>query len=244
MNFSQDELADMVLIMGECSTNSLLASRVYKQKYPERRAPHPSAFKRVINRFSTMKCVSYGQRIKQKPILNEVNQMGVMTAVVEDPHRSVRDISRLLNISKSSVGRIIKMHKFHPYRIQLHQALNADDFDRRRTFCEWAFDKINTDANFFNMVLFSDESTFHKNGHVNRHNLHYYADENPHFMRQVDAQHRWSINVWAGILGQRIIGPYFFDGPLTGERYLHFLSNYLPELLEDVPLNVRGHFCI
>lgn len=39
------------------------------------------------------------------------------------------------------------------------------------------------DVNLFNnMVLFSDESTFHKNKHANRHSLHDYADENAYTM--------------------------------------------------------------
>lgn len=239
MNFSEDELADMVLVLGECYNNSLLACRVYKQKYPERRAPQVSAFKRVLDRFLTKKVVHYQKNTRQQPILNEDNQLQVMAAVVEDPHRSVRDISRLLNISKTSVSRIIIKHKFHPYHVELHQALYEHDFEQRIRFCEWASEKINIDFNFFNNVMFSDESTFHRNGHINRHNLHFYADENPHLIRQVDAQHRWSINVWAGIVGERVIGPYFFNRTLTIEIYLDFLSNILPELLEDVPLNIR-----
>lgn len=57
-------------------------------------------------------------------------------------------------------------------------------------------------------------------------------------MRQ-NAQDRWSLNVWGGILGNFVIGPYFFDGTLTGQNYLLFLQNNLPELLEDVPIQTR-----
>lgn len=255
MNYSENELADMVLIMGECLKNSLLASRVYKERYPQRRAPQPSAFARLLERFSTTKCVKYKTIVKPKPTLTEYNELQVMAAVVENPRRSLKDISSVVNISKTSVRRVLKKYKFHPYRIQLHQLLNADDFRMRRNFCEWAVERIDANPFFFNMVLFSDESTFHKNGHVNRHNMHYYSDENPHIMRQVDAQHRWSVNVWAGILGERIIGPYFFGGSLTGAMYLNFLQNDLPELLENVPLHTRRnlwiqhdgappHFCV
>lgn len=48
---------------------------------------------------------------------------------------------------------------------------------------------------------------------------------------------RWSLNCWAGILGTRLIGPYFFDGPaLNGPRYLQFLQQDLDDLMENVPL--------
>jgi hypothetical protein len=51
----------------------------------------------------------------------------------------------------------------------------------------------------------------------------------------------FSVNVWCGIIGNRLIGPHFFQGTLTGAKYLAFLRKVLPGLLEDVPLNVRRH---
>ena len=47
------------------------------------------------------------------------------------------------------------------------------------------------------------------------------------------------MNAWAGILGDRMIGPHIFPGHLTGEAYSAFLDLTLPQLLEDVPLNIR-----
>lgn len=87
-------------------------------------------------------------------------------------------------------------------------------------------------------MLFSDESTFHKNGFVNRHNFHYYSTENPNIIR-THSQERWSVNVWGGIIGDHVIGPYFFEGNLNGLMYLDFLSNHLPTLLENISLAVR-----
>ena len=49
------------------------------------------------------------------------------------------------------------------------------------------------------------------------------------------------MNVWAGILADRIIRPHVFPGLLTGNMYsaLKFLEWTLPELLEDVPFDIR-----
>lgn len=49
----------------------------------------------------------------------------------------------------------------------------------------------------------------------------------------------FSVNVWCGIIGNSLIGPHFFQGTLTGAKYLEFLRNVLPGLMEDVPLNIR-----
>ena len=58
-------------------------------------------------------------------------------------------------------------------------------------------------------------------------------------MKTVPFQHPWSVNCWYGIVGDHVIGPYFFEGRLTGQVYANFLQNVLPQLMEDVPLNVR-----
>lgn len=51
-------------------------------------------------------------------------------------------------------------------------------------------------------------------------------------------QHRFSINVWCGIIGDFIVGPYLFRGQLTGTGCREFLGE-LSLLLEDVALAKR-----
>ncbi|GFW05831.1 uncharacterized protein TNCV_603031 [Trichonephila clavipes] len=44
---------------------------------------------------------------------------------------------------------------------------------------------------------------------------------------------RFLVNVWAGILGDHLIGPYILPDRLNGPRYLIFLEQVLPELLDS-----------
>ncbi|KAJ8949780.1 hypothetical protein NQ318_019010 [Aromia moschata] len=60
--------------------------------------------------------------------------------------------------------------------------------------------------------------------------------ENPHCMMEANIQYPEKVNVWAGIINSQIIGPYFFDGTLTGARYLDFLQNVLVPELENLDL--------
>ncbi|EZA59714.1 hypothetical protein X777_16514 [Ooceraea biroi] len=69
--------------------------------------------------------------------------------------------------------------------------------------------------------------------------MHYWSVENPRWLRQVERQRPWSLNVWCGVLHNRIIGPFFIDGTLNGQKYADFLSQQLPNLLEEVPLETR-----
>ncbi|KAJ8959811.1 hypothetical protein NQ318_011543 [Aromia moschata] len=44
-------------------------------------------------------------------------------------------------------------------------------------------------------------------------------------MRELHTQNPEKVNVWAGIIGENNIGPFFIDGNLNGETYLAQLQN-------------------
>lgn len=46
-------------------------------------------------------------------------------------------------------------------------------------------------------------------------------------------------SVWLGVLGDTIIGPYFYQGSLNAERYSNFLLTEFEDYLDDVVLEVR-----
>lgn len=99
-------------------------------------------------------------------------------------------------------------------------------------------ERYRADPHFLEKILWTDESTFKKDGYMNLHNLHEWHVENPHLMREDRSQYRFKVNMWTGILNGRIIGPFELPENLTSEAYLDFLQNHLPDLLEDVPLNI------
>lgn len=63
--------------------------------------------------------------------------------------------------------------------------------------------------------------------------------ENPRARKVCNYQERFSVNVWAGIVADVLVGPVFLPARLNGELYIHFLQEILPPLLEEVPLTVR-----
>ncbi|KAJ8914708.1 hypothetical protein NQ315_017417 [Exocentrus adspersus] len=136
-------------------------------------------------------------------------------------HACSREIRDEISISKSVVHRTLKKNNFHPYPPEHHQFLTEQDCQKRVQFCEF--------------MLFTDESSFANTGRENRHNYHHYADQNPRLMREDDHQHRFKVNVWAGICGEYVIGPHFLEGNLTGNGYLQFLQNDLLQLQRHIP---------
>ncbi|EFN68585.1 hypothetical protein EAG_00194, partial [Camponotus floridanus] len=55
-----------------------------------------------------------------------------------------------------------------------------------------------------------DESIFTRDGTFNTHNYHFWGNENPHQFRVRSFQHRFSINLWAGIHNNTIVSIYIF----------------------------------
>ncbi|KAJ8915523.1 hypothetical protein NQ315_012404 [Exocentrus adspersus] len=230
----------MVYAVGESDGNCFLAARTYTQKYHNRSHPDVRSLQNLKERFERTGSVSYEKKSRTPTVLNEENQLAISLAVVENPQVSVRVLSNDLNIKKSSISKCLQKNKFHPYQVQLHQELLENDFERRIHFCQWVHNVVAENEDFFKFVLFTDECTFHRNGFVNRHNFHYYDTQNPHIVQVNNHQHNGSINVWGGILHKYVIGPYIFQGSVTGEVFLNFLRNDFPRLIQHVPNFIKN----
>ncbi|KAJ4429110.1 hypothetical protein ANN_26111 [Periplaneta americana] len=130
---------------------------------------------------------------------------------------------------------MFRRQKWHPYKLQLIQALAENDIQSRIIFYNAVILCIQQQPDFIRQVLWSDESTFTNTGAVNWHNMVYWADRNPRWFHE---QIRWS-----GILGNSIIESLFLEDDLNGERFLDFLQTRLidGDLLKDVPLQLATH---
>jgi hypothetical protein len=107
-------------------------------------------------------------------------ELEILLMLEENPQLSCKKIEAETDISRSSINRITLRHKFHSYHLEMHQDLYGNDFHNRIHFSETILNLVNNDWYFMHTILFSDEATFKSNGSVNRHNMHYYATENPH----------------------------------------------------------------
>ena len=238
--FSNEEAYNMLAVYFESLQNAVIAEREYAVRYPEGRRHSRSVFKRLANRLretGNVQPVPLKNRARRSR--TEENVINVLACVTNDPHLSIREIARDLGLNYSLVNTILKEHKLHPYHVVLHQELKQADFDLRLDHSVWLKEMVDENPNFLSQILWTDEATFTSSGKVNLHNSHYWSETNPHWQREVNYQNRWSVNVWCGILNGEIIGPYFFEETLKGDRYLEFLINDLPILLENVSLQIR-----
>ncbi|KAJ8944596.1 hypothetical protein NQ318_006010 [Aromia moschata] len=164
-------------------------------------------------------------------LLNEAAQIGVLGQVAMAPITSLREVAQQTGLSHESVRKVLKLYKFHLYKLQITQELGNDDPDRRIQFCEIMTNRIIAQPLLKKNICFSDECTFYLNGKVNKRNCRYWSDFNPHIIREGHTQYPQIVNVWAGILGNTIIGPLFINENLNGEIYTEMLDRAIEPLI-------------
>lgn len=232
------EYRDMIMCYGEASSNSSEAQRIYRERYPLRQVPNVRTFIDVHRRLGEDGCfkkakVDTGAHRTRRTVANEE---AILQIVENNPRTSTRRISAAVpNVNRESVRQVLKEQLLHPFHFQKCHHLLEQDFLPRVQFCEWLQNK---GQNFLSLILFTDEAGFSRDGVLNIHNMHYWSDENPHHTVIRNHQYGFSINVWAGIIDNYLIGPFRLPGRLTGELYRNFLENELNTLLEDVPLDM------
>ncbi|KAF2903120.1 hypothetical protein ILUMI_03066 [Ignelater luminosus] len=125
-------------------------------------------------------------------------------AVAQMPRCSIKKQAATLNLSKSTVHTILKLHL---YKIQIVQALK-----RKITKLQSA-EYMLQNFNNFNSIMFSDETHFHVN--------------------EAQPLHSPKVIVWAAMSASEIIGPYFFEDwnqptvTVNAMHYREMLENFL-----------------
>lgn len=233
MNFSHQEKRDMIECYILCNKNAVQAAEEYFRRYFDRRQPSLPTYKRLYDNLG-----QYGSfvRPREKRGISEVSQINVLACVHQNSSTSTRQISTEAGPSQSTVCRTLRQHKFHPYKLSVCQTLHAGDEEQRIRFCNWFRNMCAADPRFVSKILWTDETRFTNCGMFNRHNEHIWSQENPFHVEQRRPQRKFGFNVWCGVLGSSILGPYIFENTLTGNRYLNFLQHSFQEILDDLNL--------
>jgi hypothetical protein len=165
----------------------------------------------------------------------ELTVEAVLAKFEETPCVSTRTVARGNEMpSSSSVWRILKESKFHPYKMESHQELKPQHQVSRVAHAVMMSEFISADPHYLNRLMFSDEAHFSLHGNVNCQNFRYWSKSNPHWYRE-HPLHSPRLTVWAAIGYPGIIGPIFFQENVTGERYLALLQNHFFPAAQALP---------
>jgi hypothetical protein len=116
------------------------------------------------------------------------------------------------------------------------QAITPNDRVSLKEFAVTLLQKLDEDNEFLRKIMFSDKATFHVSGKVNKQNVRIWGSEQPHATVE-HIRDSPKVNVWCGLLHNRLIGPFFFaEATVTSRNYLDMLENFVhPQLQELQP---------
>lgn len=232
-NFTNEDYLNLILLHGECNKVVDRTIRLFIERFPDRPRPTRDTINRTMTNLRNVGSFVKKTIHREKSVVeDENNEITVLAYFCVNPQNSLKDAEIDLGLSQSSVWRILKKHKMHPYKFNRVQHLKETDFVRRTEFCEAMMIRFQENENFLDCIIWTDESKFTKNGSFNRHNSHYWDEENNHHFRQWNFQETWSFNVFCAIKNNAILDVHIYDETLTGkiEHYtcLHYLKNVLP----------------
>lgn len=116
------------------------------------------------------------------------------------------------------------------FKAQLLHDLKPEDYARRVQFCEDELARTQANPSHLQFLVFTDESLFHLDGHVNKQNYRLWSAMNLNWSTE-HAVHSSKVVVWCGIWREGVVGPFFFNSTVTGDTYLKMLEEQiLPEL--------------
>ncbi|KAJ8912468.1 hypothetical protein NQ315_014568 [Exocentrus adspersus] len=140
MNYSKEELVNMVYGIGEAYGNSLLASRIYQANNPDlQRYPLTKCFVKLKERFERTANANYEKTARTHACSNQDRQIDIVGCAIQNPSISIREISDETSISKvlftdessfANTGRENR-HNYHHYADQNPRLMREDDHQHR-----------------------------------------------------------------------------------------------------------------
>lgn len=228
---SKQEKAQCVLWFHE-TKSPISVQRTFRTSYG-RSPPDVKSIKRWYEKFKETGSVEDLPR-SGRPSVSEATVDRVRQSFQRSPSKSTRQASRELQIPQASVVKILhKRLRLHAYKVQIVQALQPNDLPRRAEFATEILNRIDGDNDYLNRICFTDESTFHVSGMVNRHNVRIWGTENPHAYVQLQRDSE-KVNVWCGLMHNKVFGPFFFtEKTINANIYLDVLQQFIAPQLEE-----------
>lgn len=237
-NYTNTDILNIFYTHGECNKIIERTVRTFNNKYPHLVPLTKSKFRKIERQF-----IRDGQvrvkRVRQKPLTeNEDIKTNVLAYFHAEPNLSIRKVEADGQISYSSIQRILKNAKMHPFKFQSVQALQVRDYQRRITFCEEFNNKMVEDPLFHQKIIWTDEAKFSRDGITNSRNNHHWASENPRVIKEHNHQDRFSFNVFCMLMDGKVKFQIYYEN-LNGDKYLDLLGTVVVDFLEELSIENR-----
>lgn len=198
-NLTPKERAEVVTLFIENERSIVETQRAYRKKYKGRKAPSDNTIRHLAaNFFEHGSVANRGQHNRSRPRRSNAVIAAVRDSVVEDPTVSYRRRSQHLNVSGTTMRRVLNDLGMLPYKIQITQRLLAEDKPRRLSYARKVAEIVETVPHFWHEILMTDEAHSTLSGGVNKQNCRIWGTENPHAIHE-EPLHDQKVTVWAGV---------------------------------------------
>lgn len=192
----------------------------FAAEFPNRAIPAASTIYKIVEKFKETGSVEpsaltdYSQSSRR---ISEEKQFEIC-AFREDEVavNSCRSIASDVGVSATTVRKILNQQRYGPYKRSKdsYQRISTSDEERRMIFCEAFMEECNSCPDLIDTICTSGECSFSlKEALLGGQSVWDWSGE---YDRQV--------TVWVGMVGDRMIGPFFVDGSkIKAEKYLVLL---------------------
>ena len=156
---------------------------------------------------------------------------------------SIREIAKEVNISKSSVHKILKNQGLHAYKCIEVQALSNQAKATRVQFYNTILSKIEEDPNYHHRIIFTDETSVGE-PKLNHQNDRVWSDSQPPEFRE-HRRIRQKAMAWSGInynLG--VLPVYWIESTLNAFLYVELLDSEILPYLRNItsPEELKSYY--
>ena len=138
----------------------------------------------------------------EREVVRTINTLeNILQTVQRVPRLSTRRMASRIGVSRMQAWRTLHEKDLYPYHDQRVEHLEPGDHAQHFDLCHC----ITAHPELLSAILFTDEASFTRDGINNSRNVHMWSHENPHETRVINFQRRISVNVWCGVLGNRLI---------------------------------------
>lgn len=211
VDVSTDYRIEIIFLYAECGYNAEETARRFNTIHAGTRFVTGYFVRRLISRFKTRGSVCDAKKTgRPRCKTDQFSAHSVIEVAESSANMSINRIAQQCDTTRYAVKRIMRENKLRRFRELRVQELRSEDPQKRHRFCSWFMEF----RDIFS-VLFTDEAVFYLHGKVEK--SWFWARTNPRRYRPMRVQSSPKVMVWAGILGAKIIGPYFLSGNINGE---------------------------
>lgn len=248
--YTNAEYLDMCYCVFQ-SNDDIPAGRIrYQEKFPNRHLPSENVFETILHRLKTTGSfhppLSEPTRLRsgriRKPIEPVEDNLDGVTAKgsTDDFHQNepnqavLPEDCRHTNQAKTT-GR--PLHRTLPNLKKPYVEIGSRDlfpseYEPRLKFCQWYIDHLKEDPKFAQRILWSDEVAFTRDCVLEGY--HFWSCAKP----KAGKEPNWEVNVWAGIIGTKLIGPIFLPSDPKVD-YLDIILKSVEDHLKEMPMPER-----